>query len=321
MQEPVEHKETGLAKLEIRHRRATSDKIVAGIAISHPNREIFPKTKLTKAGLAEYYAALGQRFMAHVGGRPLSLLRCTSGMTGECFFQKHASKGFPEEIDSIEVKEASGQTASYITVRSIAAAVAAVQMGTIEFHIWGSRNDDLEKPDRLVFDLDPDEDVSFARVIDAAHEVRDVLAELGLNSAPMITGGKGIHVICRLRRSADWNTHSLFARSVAQHLAERKPDDYVATMSKAKRHGKIFIDWMRNQRGSTAIAPYSVRARDGGPVAMPVRWDELSGIKSANEFGVGDAIGRLSTPCPLLEMPHDQPIGKTAVARLERFVA
>jgi bifunctional non-homologous end joining protein LigD len=194
-------------------------------------------------------------------------------------------------------------------------------MGTIEFHIWGARSDDLEKPDRLVFDLDPDEGLPFSKAVDAARELGDMLGETGLAAMPMLTGGKGIHVICPLRRKAEWKTVTLFARGVATYFADRKPERFVDTMSKARRRGRIFIDWMRNERGATAIAPYSLRARDGGPVALPVRWNELAGIKSAKEFGVGDAIGRLSEPCPLLETPRDQSIGKTVVAKLERLVA
>ncbi len=313
-------KEADMARLEVPAREAAGSKVVAGVTISNPQRQIFPKMELTKLALAEYYSALGDRFISHAGQRPLSLLRCTSGVKGGCFFQKHAGKGFPEQIGTVEIEESSGTMAEYMSLGSTAAAVAAVQMGTIEFHIWGARNDDLEKPDRLVFDLDPDENLPFATVIDAANEIAELLSDLGFETVPMLTGGKGIHVICPLRRSAGWETVKLFANGLAEHLARTRPDFYVATMSKAKRKGKIFIDWLRNERGSTAITPYSVRAREGAPVAVPVRWDELPSIKAANKFVTQDVIARLSEPCPLLEMPRSKAIGKSVVAKLERLV-
>jgi bifunctional non-homologous end joining protein LigD len=312
-------KEAGMAKLET-PAKGGKRRNVGGVAISHPDREIFPNTKITKADLAEYYASLGDRFVEHAGNRPVSLLRCTNGLTGECFFQKHAGDGFPAQIEAVAIRESSGKTVDYITFSTIAGAIGAVQMGTIEFHIWGARNDSLEKPDRLVFDLDPDTGLAFERVAGAALEVRDILAEIGLVSTPMVTGGKGIHVICQLRRTAEWDTVTLFARGLATYLADREPDRYVATMSKAKRSGKIFIDWLRNDRGSTAIAPYSVRAREGGPVAVPVSWKELADLGSGNSFHVADIGRRLRKPCPLLKAPRDQSISKDIVDRFARLV-
>lgn len=291
---------------------------VAGIAITHPDRVIFPATGLTKAELAEYCAALGERFVAHAGNRPVSLLRCVGGLEGECFFQKHAGKGFPGEIAAIAITEASGRTAPYMTFETIAGAVAAVQIGTIEFHIWGARNDALETPDRLVFDLDPDEGLPFARVVETARLIREVLAELGLAATPMVTGGKGVHVVSHLRPAAGWDLVSRFARSLAQSLARRDPDRLVATMSKAQRRGKVFIDWLRNDRGATAIAPYSVRARRTAPVAVPVSWAELPALDAANCFSVETARKRLSQPCPLLAAPRDHAITEAMLGRLQR---
>ncbi len=179
----------------------------------------------------------------------------------------------------------------------------------------------LEKPDRLVFDLDPDEGLSFGDVKDAAVEVRELLQEIGLESVPMVTGGKGIHVVVPLRRTAGWETVTTFARTVAKHLAEHDPDRYVATMSKEKRKGKIFIDWLRNDRGSTAIAPYSVRAREGAPVAMPVTWDELDKLEAANTFHMSDALKRLDGSCPLQDMPATRSISSSVVEALEEAVS
>lgn len=290
---------------------------IAGVTLTHPDRILFAETGLTKRGLAEYYALLGDRFVTHCGHRPVSLLRCTLGIAGECFFQKHIGKGFPDPIHPIAVVEATGKSAEYMSFDDISGAVAAVQMGTIEFHIWGSRDDDLEKPDRLVFDLDPDEGLEFTRVVEAAQAVRRLLDRLGLASIPMVTGGKGVHVICPLRPKSGWQRASTFARALADRMVECDPDRYVATMSKQKRRGRVFVDWLRNERGATAIAPYSVRAKKGAPVAVPLDWNELAGIDRANGFGVRAAAARLSRPCPLLSLSAKQTIGPDAVRRLK----
>jgi bifunctional non-homologous end joining protein LigD len=171
-------------------------------------------------------------------------------------------------------------------------------MGTLEFHIWGSRIDRLEQPDRLVFDLDPDEGLDFAAVRDAAFDIRDRLEGLGLATVPMVTGGKGIHVIAPIARRAEWPEVKAFARGFAQKVAEDAPERYVANMAKAKRKGKIFVDYLRNERGSTAIAPYSTRARKGAPVATPVSWKELALLKAANVFGIADMPARLDAADP-----------------------
>jgi len=290
-----------------------------GVHVSSADRVIFPDAGTTKSELAAYYAEAGKRMLALSGGRPVSLLRCPSGVQGECFFQKHAGKGFPDEIDTVDITEKSGKSEPYMIIRNAAGFVAAAQMGTIEFHVWGARTDKLEKPDRLVFDLDPDVGLKFDVVKDAAKDVRDLLQKVGLESMPMVTGGKGVHVIVHLRRTADWERVTLFARTVATYLAEKHPGKYVATMSKARRKGKVFIDWLRNERGSTAIAPFSVRARPGAPVAVPVSWNALAQLKSANSFTMAKARRRLAEPSPLEELKADQSIGNDVIARLEKL--
>lgn len=289
---------------------------IAGIRITSPERVVFPDAGCTKADVAAYYAKAGERLMSYAGNRPLSLVRCPEGREGDCFFQKHAGKGFPAEISSVPVRESSGETAPYILIAKSAGFVAAAQMGTIEFHLWGARADQLEKPDRMVFDLDPDEGLDFSTVKKAAFEMRDGLAEIGLESTPMVTGGKGIHVIVPLRRTLEWETLSLFARTFAAHMANRHPERYVATMSKAKRKGKIFIDWLRNERGATAIAPYSLRARKGAPVAVPVTWEELDGLTGANTFDMPAARKRLQVLCPLSQLPA-QNLSQKVLSALE----
>ena len=269
-----------------------------GIRISNPHRIIFPKQGITKAELARYYDAVGSRMLPLVANRPMSLLRCPKGRGDECFFQKHASAGFPDELKRVNLREKSGKRADYLYLDGIEGLIAGVQMGTLEFHIWGSRIDLLEKPDRVVFDLDPDESIDFAVVSLAAAVLRQHLDELGLKTIPLVTGGKGVHVIAPLRRTAEWPTVKAFAQGFAAKLAGDDPDVFTATMSKSRRQGRIFVDWMRNERGSTAIAPYSTRARENGPVATPVSWDELEDLQSANSFRIDDVVKRLESRDP-----------------------
>ncbi|WP_027993288.1 DNA ligase D [Sinorhizobium meliloti] len=288
--------ETAKSKSSARTRKTPpvqGDADVLGIRISHPDRVLFEGQGITKIDLARYYAVVAERMLPFAADHPVSLVRCPQGGERHCFFQKHASDGFPEAIREVPITESSGDTENYMYIHDAKGLVAAVQMGTLEFHIWGSSIDRLEKPDRLVFDLDPDPSVDFETVKAAALRLRDELAEIGLKTVPMVTGGKGVHVIVPLRPHAEWEEAKGFAKALARSIAERDPDNFVATMSKAKRKGKIFIDWLRNDRGATAIAPYSTRARSGGPVATPVGWDELQGLEAANGFQIPDIIERI----------------------------
>ena len=269
-----------------------------GIRISNPHRVIYPKQGITKAELARYYDAVSGRMLPHVVNHPMSLLRCPKGRNDECFFQKHASAGFPDELKRVNVREKSSKRADYLYIDGVSGLMAAVQMGTLEFHIWGSRIDSLEKPDRVVFDLDPDESLGFPVVALAAALLRQRLENLGLKTVPLVTGGKGVHVIAPLRRTAEWKQVKKFAQGFAVQLASEEPDIFIATMSKSRRRGRIFIDWLRNERGSTAIAPYSTRARDDGPVATPVTWDELEELSSADCFRTDDVMKRLESDDP-----------------------
>lgn len=275
-----------------------SELAVSGIRISNPDRAVFPGAGCTKGDVAQHYARVGARLIALAGHRPLSLYRCPSGIAEPCFFQKHDSGGMPRELSRVEIEQADGDKADYLYATRPESLVAAAQMGSIEFHTWGARTDRLERPDRLVFDLDPDEGLDWADVREAAFEVRDTLSELGLDSGAIVTGGKGVHVWLALRRTRGWDTLKLFAKTFAHVLAERAPDRYTALMSKSRRRGRIFIDWLRNERGATAIAPYSLRARPGAPVAVPVTWDELRDLDAANSFSISDMAARLETDCP-----------------------
>jgi bifunctional non-homologous end joining protein LigD len=316
-----EDKDATMAKLEKPAQASGKPVTVLGVRITHPDRVVFPDAGCTKGDVAAYYAKAADWMLQHAGHRPVSLLRCPEGINGECFFQKHAGKGFPSGIARVDIREKSGKTEPYMVIEERQGFAAAAQMGTIEFHIWGSLTAMLETPDRLVFDIDPDEGLPFSDVKAAASDVRKLLGDVGLQGMPMVTGGKGVHVVVPLRPTAGWETVAAFARTVAGGLALRHPDRYVATMSKARRKGKIFIDWLRNERGATAVAPYSIRARKGAPVAVPVTWQELSHLESAHCFGITNALKRLDTPCPLQAMNADQSISQDLVGALEKLIA
>ncbi|PKB19423.1 ATP-dependent DNA ligase LigD phosphoesterase module /ATP-dependent DNA ligase LigD polymerase module [Novosphingobium kunmingense] len=259
------------------------------VRISSRERVIFPESGLTKGDLADYYQAIAPLILPFAGRRPISLVRCPQGRGKQCFFQKHDSGSFGPHVRKVPIREGDGGLDDYIFVEDAAGLLACVQMGTIEFHAWASRSDAVEAPDRLIFDLDPDEGLSFADTVSAAKHLRDRLSDLGLVSFAMLSGGKGVHVIAPLTPGHDWDKHKDFARRFAEALSLAEPDRFVATMSKAKRKGRIFIDWLRNQRGATAVVPYSVRAREGAPVAVPVTWAELDKAANAHPWSIGDA--------------------------------
>lgn len=265
---------------------------IEGVRVTHPDRMLFPSQGVTKRDLIDHYLSVADEMLPHVVDRPLSLVRCPDGRGGECFYQKHASPGFPDAFHAVEIKEKSG-SGEYLYIRDTAGLVAAVQMGVLEIHIWGARRDRLERPDRFVLDLDPDEGIGFDAVRKAASEMRERLDGLDLESFLLATGGKGLHVVVPLERRHEWEDHKTFAEAMARMMAGDSPDRYVATMSKAKRKGKIFIDYLRNERGSTAIAPFSSRAREGAPAAFPVPWSALGKLKDARSVHVGEAAGRL----------------------------
>ena len=266
---------------------------IAGVRISHASRVVFPDSGLTKGDVAQWYARAAGRLLAYAAERPASLVRCPDGIAGKCFFQKHAGQ-LPPEIDTVRLAEKDGTQADYIVINDIKGLVAAAQMGMIELHIWGARRDRLERPDRMVLDLDPDTSVGFAEVRRAARDIRQVLDAAGLASFAMLTGGKGIHVVVPLDRRQGWDALSTVARGVARRLEAAEPDRFVASAPKEKRRNRIFIDWLRNTRGATSVVPFSVRARKGAPVAVPVAWEELDDIGAANAFHIGNAAGRLA---------------------------
>lgn len=264
------------------------------LRLTSPDKLLWPDAGITKLDLAAYLHDMADHLLPHVKGRPLSLVRCPEGSEGECFFQKHHNASTPEEIETIAIREKNGGSKDYLIIRNATGLVATAQVGALELHVWGARGDSLEKPERLVFDLDPDEGLDFDHVKAAAFELRDVLDSVGLKSFALLTGGKGIHVIAPIARTRDWSQVKGFCSGLARKLAVSAPDRYVAQASKAKRTGRIFIDWLRNERGATAIAPFSPRRRPGAPVATPISWQELSGIDRADAFSMKTIKARLA---------------------------
>ncbi|MDO5757100.1 MAG: DNA ligase D [Rhodobacterales bacterium] len=295
--------------------------VIGGVRITSPTRQVFDSAGQTKLAVARYYERAGERLTRIAGHRPLSLLRCPAGIEGECFFQKHGGGSIPAALQRIAITQSNGEKADYLYATRPQSFVAAAQMGTIEFHIWGARTDRLERPDRLVFDLDPDEGLGWAEVRQAALDLRGWLSDIGLDSGAMVTGGKGMHVWVPLRRTQGWDAVRGFAKTLAHVLETKEPNRFVATMSKAKRKGRIFVDWLRNERGATAVSPWSLRARKGAPVAVPVMWDELAGLKGASVFHLGNIEERLAAPCPYLaQMKRLQSIDMDTAARLQDWI-
>jgi bifunctional non-homologous end joining protein LigD len=259
------------------------------IPISNRDRVIFPEANLTKGALADYYAAVAPIMLPWAGSRPISLVRCPQGRAKKCFFQKHDAGSFGEAVKHVAIIEKDGEAEPYLYMDTAEGLLTCVQMGTIEFHGWGARIEDVEKADRLVFDLDPDVGLDFEAVRAAAFQFRDILRSMGLETFPMLTGGKGVHVIAPLTPRAEWPDVKDFAYRLAQAVAQMDPEKFTSALPKAQRKGRIFVDYLRNQRGATAVMPYSARAREGAPVAAPITWKEMETIDKPSHFHITDA--------------------------------
>lgn len=263
------------------------------LKLSHPDRLYWPDEGVTKAGLADYYSEVWRSIAPFIVGRPLALLRCPNGIAGEKFFQKHAWKGLSKAIVQVPdpTEPAEGPL---IAVNDLDGLLGLVQAAVLEIHPWGSTLKDWERPDTITLDLDPGEGVAWQAVIDAAREVKDRLEQAGLAAFVKTTGGKGLHVVAPLKPKADWTVVKAFTRGIADAMAADSPDRFVATITKAKRTGKILVDYLRNQRGATAVAAYSTRARPGAAVSMPMAWEELSPAIGPAYFTVMTAPTRLA---------------------------
>jgi bifunctional non-homologous end joining protein LigD len=265
----------------------------SAVTITHPDRVVFPDDGVTKQDVADYYRAVMDGFLPGVVGRPLSIIRCPEGIGGTCFFQKHLLSGL-KHVDSVRLKEESGSAGVYLFVSDAESVIELVQFGTLEFHPWGATATDPEHADYLVFDLDPDPGVAWSRMVAAARLLRKLLRESSLESFVRTTGGKGLHVVVPLNPPCAWDIAKRFAQGFAQALAEMHPLEFVAVASKSRRKDRIFVDYLRNARGSTSVASYSLRARAGAPVAVPLRWEDLGRVKGGNAFDIHSVPARLA---------------------------
>jgi len=269
---------------------------IAGIKITHPDKVLFEEPPVTKADVARYYEKVSARMLPYVSRRILSVVRCPKGPSQTCFFKKHPGYDI-KGIVKFPLENKEGDTEEYFYIEDLTGLIAEAQMGTLEFHAWGSRVDNLEKPDMMVFDLDPDVGLGLDKVRQGVRDLRSILEELSLTSFLKTSGGKGYHVVVPLQPSAPWDTFHDFARRVAEVMEQKWPDRYTSNVRKAKRTGKIFIDWIRNARGATSIVPYSLRARKGAKVSMPIGWDELDTV-APDGVDMAEAVARLDKDDP-----------------------
>jgi bifunctional non-homologous end joining protein LigD len=247
----------------------------APVRLTHPEKILDEESQLTKQQLADYYWAVAPHMLPHIEGRPLSLVRCPEGSGKPCFFQKHVNHLLPPGIGSVDVADKKGKIEPYITLSSAEALAGLAQMGVLEVHPWGSRNDDLEHPDRIIIDLDPDVAISWPRLAESATEVRKQLKKLGLESFLKSTGGKGLHVVVPIVPEYDWVAIKQLAHAFVLQMEKEQPGLYLTKMNKAARKDRIFLDYLRNERGATAVAAFSPRARAGAPVSLPLNWSDL----------------------------------------------
>jgi bifunctional non-homologous end joining protein LigD len=280
---------------EIPKRIDTMADTIDGVTISHGEKIVYPDTDVSKAEIAAYLHAAAPLMLPFTANRFITLVRAPEGAGHKTFYQRHPGAGFGDAWLHQTYLKKDDETEEYIYFKKPEALVAAIQMNVLEFHIWGSRTDKVDQPDRIVFDLDPDTSVDFAAVKNAAFRLRDVLQALDLDSLPLLTGGKGVHVVVPIERKYDWPVIKEFSAKLSERMVADAPDLYVATMSKARRAKKIFIDHFRNERGSTAIAPYSPRARPGAPVAWPLDWTGLNKTESANAITLREAATAIAS--------------------------
>ena len=283
--------------------------VLGGISITHPGRVISETGHITKGELAEYYAGVASWILPQIERHPLSLLRCPSGIDKQCFFQRNPGRGLGAHIQTFEFKN-KGKTYEYLYIEDEKGLLEIIQMGGIELHPWGAPVDAIDYPDRMIFDLDPAPEVPFEALKLAAQDLKQRLARKGLDSTLKCTGGKGLHVTVPLAGKDKWAAVKSFAGSLADEMVAAVPDAYIATMSKAKRTGKIFIDYFRNDYTATAIADYGVRARPGAPVALPIEWKELKNLQSADQFTIKDVLKRANSkqakqPVPPQTLPAE----------------
>ena len=274
--------------------RLRTDDAAADAALgrfTHPERLLFEDPPITKAEIGAFYRDIADRVLPELVRRPLSLLRCPQGVGAGCFFQKHLTPGFSDAVK----EHATGRRGERLPyIEDLSGLLGLVQMDVIEFHPWGARIEDVDRPDRLVFDLDPAPDVAWRAVVAAARELRERLTALRLECFVRTSGGKGLHVVVPLSGRDDWGSAKSFAQAMARTLAEESPRRYIDVATKSRRRGRIFIDYLSNGRGATSVASYSLRARPGAPLAVPIGWNELGRIRSGAQFGFANLRQRLA---------------------------
>jgi bifunctional non-homologous end joining protein LigD len=266
---------------------------IAGIVLTHPNKVLYPEATLTKRELASYSAAIGEWMLPHLARRPLTLVRCPDGWTGKSFYQKNADSGMHAAISRVRIDDGDGGHSTYMMAESVGAIVALLQMGALELHPWGSRADALGRPDRIVLDLDPDEALPWPDVKQAVHVVKALVENIGLTPFVKTTGGKGLHVVVPIAPSATWDEVKGFTKAAAELLERTFPDRFTSKLLKVSRHGRVFIDYLRNAEGSTAVGAYSLRAKANAPVSTPIGWDELATDVRFDRFNARNVPKRL----------------------------
>ncbi len=273
--------------------KAQGSVLIAGVLLSHPARMVYPDDGYSKLAVARYYDDMAGRMLSSLSRRPLSILRCPDGISKTCFFQKHMAGAMPDFLKTVLVQE-SDKKACYMLANDSRSMLGLVQMGVIEFHTWGARRDRLDRPDCMIFDLDPGPGVLWSDVCQGAQLIRALLHELELPAYLKTSGGKGLHIEVPLLRVHEWQEVKDFSHRVALHMQDEWPALFVASMSKEKRKFRIFVDYLRNTRGATTVAAYSLRARVGAPIATPLYWEELADVPSASAFTLRNIHDRLT---------------------------
>jgi bifunctional non-homologous end joining protein LigD len=269
-----------------------SDAIVAGVRISNPDRIVYPDERITKREVAEYYAQVADWILPRLVDRPLSIVRCPIGLTGEQFFQRHVGKGFPEAIKGVNIE--GDDEGPVIVIRDLEGLLSLVQFGVLEIHPWGAKADRPDRPDHLIFDLDPGPGIEWEHIVESARFLRKYLSDLGLESFVKTSGGAGAHLLIPIQRRIDWTEAKAFTKAIADDLARIAPRNFVAIQTKAMRAGRIYIDYLRNQQGATAVGAWSTRAREAATVSTPLSWDELSPSRLPAEFNIRSVLRRVA---------------------------
>ncbi len=295
---------------------AQADLVLHGVKITHPDRIVFDEGNITKGDVARYYAAVAPLLLREIQNRPISLLRCPSGIKADCFYQRNIGFGLGADVYPF-LWDYKGSSYKYIYVKDVKGIMEMIQMGVIEIHPWGATIDRIHTPDRMIFDLDPDPSVPFEKVKEAALDIRRRLTQVGLESFLKCTGGKGLHVIVPLAPAGTWEEVKGWASAFAHQMVDEAPDTYVATITKSKRRGKILIDFFRNDYTATGIAGYSLRARPGAPVAVPLEWRELTTLERANQFDMETVLKRIQRQ-PAQAVWPEQRLPKTATEGIPR---